>query len=315
MFKRRCLASRKTAFAAAILACALSMPGRAAAVKDATGAIIEVSDDTRIVSIGGAITEILYALGSSDKIIAVDQTSLFPPQATEKPNVGYMRALSAEGVLGVNPSVIVAQEGSGPKETIAILAAAKVPMVIVPDRFTGEGVIDKIKIIAQVVGQPQRAACLIGRVEKNLDALSATRSAIKQPLRVMFILSLREGRAMVSGRDTAADGIIKLAGGVNAIQDYAGYKQINDEAIVAANPDVVLVMTRSSQSITADETFAQPAFSLTNAAKRRAFVAMDGLYLLGFGPRTADAARDLARTMYPDIAAIPSPTSLDDCGG
>src|SRR4051812_9643521 len=131
-----------------VLAAALVMPAAAGAVtvRDASGRSIDVKDASRIVSVGGAVTEILYALGVSDRIVAVDSTSLFPADALkQKPNVGYMRALSAEGVLGLNPSLVLAIEGLGPKETVAVLEAATVPLVRVPDRFTAEGIVEKIR--------------------------------------------------------------------------------------------------------------------------------------------------------------------------
>jgi ABC-type Fe3+-hydroxamate transport system substrate-binding protein len=84
-----------------------SAPGSAGGitVKDATGRPVAISDATRIVSVGGAVTEILYALGLEQRVIAVDTTSLYPPRAlAEKPNVGYMRQLSPEGVLALGPS-------------------------------------------------------------------------------------------------------------------------------------------------------------------------------------------------------------------
>ena len=118
----------------------------------------------------------------------------------------------------------------------------------------------------------------------------------------MFVMSLLNGRAMVAGRSTAANEIIQLAGAVNAIDGYEGYKPINDEAIVAAKPDVVLSIARGKDSVEADAVFAHPAFALTPAAGNKAFISMEGLYLLGFGPRTAAAARDLAVKLYPALA-------------
>ena len=119
-------------------------------VKDGAGRSIAITDPSRIVSVGGAVTEILYALGLESRIIAVDSTSLYPPHAlAEKPSVGYMRQLSPEGVLGLGPSLVLAAEGSGPKDTIAVLEAASVPFVQIPDRFTGDGIVEKIRLIAQ----------------------------------------------------------------------------------------------------------------------------------------------------------------------
>jgi iron complex transport system substrate-binding protein len=128
------------------------------------------------------------------------------------------------------------------------------------------------------------------------------RSKIGTKKRVLFVLSLVNGRAMVSGKDTAADGIIRLAGGVNAIDEYEGYKPLSDEAAIAAKPDVVLTMQRGGPgTVDADSLFALPAFVASPAAASRAFVSMEGLYLLGFGPRSARAARDLALSLYPTL--------------
>ena len=120
---------------------------------------------------------------------------------------------------------------------------------------------------------------------------------------------------MVAGRNTAADGIIRMAGAVNAIDAYEGYKQISDEAVIAAGPDTVLVMQRGRDNIDAATVFSHAAFTATPAAARKSFIAMDGLYLLGFGPRTATAARDLAETLYPALghAVLPSERALGGC--
>lgn len=273
------------------------------------------AEEARIVAIGGAVTEILYALGADKEIVAVDTTSLYPPQAMkEKASVGYMRALSAEGVLGVRPSLILAVEGSGPKETMSVLKAANVPMVMVPDHHSGDGIVEKIQTVAKAVHADGRGKCLAAQVTQNLGELQTLRASIRIPKRVMFVLSLVSGRAMVSGRDTAADGIIKMAGAVNAVGDYEGYKQIGDEAVIAAKPDIILAMANAGPNpVTAGDLFALPAFSGTPAARGKHFVAMDGQYLLGFGPRTARAARDLATAVYADLpAATPAPTAARD---
>ncbi len=273
-------------------------------------------DTSRIVSIGGSITEILYALGVQQKIIAVDTTSLYPPSALqEKPNVGYMRQLSAEGVLGLSPTLILAIDGSGPKETIDILQQAKVPFVGVPDKFTGAGIIDKIAMISRDVGVPERGACLAGVVRNDIAALDAMRTQIRQRARVAFILSLANGRPMIAGRATAADGIITMAGGSNAFDDFEGYKMVNDEALIAAKPDAILAMQRGEHALSPDTVFSQPALAMTPAAEHKTLISMDGLYLLGFGPRTAGAARDLATALYPNITAANLPSEQNSSQG
>ena len=220
-----------------------------------------------------------------------------------------MRQLSPEGVLGLGPSLVLANDGAGPKETIAVLEAARVPFVRVPDTFTGEGIIEKIRLIAKATGTAERGECLARGCRPTSTRMAGLRQRIDRPRKVMFLLSFLNGRPMVAGRTTAADGIIRLAGGVNAIQDYEGYKPVNDEAVIAAQPDAVLAMERASFRLDAATVFAHPGFASTPAAARKSFISMDGLYLLGFGPRTARAARDLAAALYPHSVARRCPPS------
>lgn len=272
-------------------------------VHDARNRDVTVADAARTVSIGGAITEILYALGLESRLVGVDTTSLYPAAALhDKPNVGYMRQISAEGVLGLNPTLILAIQGAGPRETMDILETAKVPLVLVPETFSEQGLIEKIKLVGHAMGVDGRAECLATAVDADLAQLRALRAKVTKPVRVMFVMSLLNGRAMVAGHKTAADEIIQLAGAINAVDDYDGYKNIGDEAIVAARPDVVLSIERGKDSLQADAVYTHPGFALTPVAASKSFIAMDGLYLLGFGPRTAAAARDLSVKLYPALA-------------
>jgi len=286
-------------------------------VHDARNRDVAVTDVARTISIGGAITEILYALGLESRLVGVDTTSLYPAAALhDKPNVGYMRKISAEGVLGLNPTLILAIQGSGPPETMEILETAKVPLVLVPETFSEDGLIEKIKLVGHAMGVDARAECLSAAVAADLAQLRALRAKVTKPVRVMFVMSLQNGRAMVAGHKTAADEIIQLAGAANAVDDYDGYKVISDEAIVAAKPQVVLSIERGKDSLQADAVYTHPGFALTPVAANKSFIAMDGLYLLGFGPRTAAAARDLSVKLYPALAeggALTSALSTANC--
>ncbi|WJH42376.1 ABC transporter substrate-binding protein [Aliirhizobium terrae] len=115
----------------------------------------------------------------------------------------------------------------------------------------------------------------------------------------MFVLSISNGRLMAGGADTEAGAIIEMAGGINAAPSINGYKPLSDEAVIAAAPDVILAMSRGDHSITPEQMFALPSMQTTPAAADKALVSMDGLMLLGFGPRTPEAARALAAKIYP----------------
>jgi iron complex transport system substrate-binding protein len=316
--------SRRLFLASLGLALCLCTPAAPAAraekivVHDARGQDVAIGKTERVVSVGGAITEILYALGLEGRVVGVDATSIYPDRAlAEKPNVGYMRALSAEGVIGLNPQLILAVEGAGPRETLDVINSAKIPYVALPDNYTEQGIVEKIKLVAHAMDADARGACLTHAVAGDLAALKTLRANVTKPVRVAFLMSFLNGRAMVAGRKTAAHAVIEMAGAVNAVEGFEGYKPVSDEAIVAARPDVVLVMERGREELDANTVFAHPSFALTPAAAKKAFVSMDGLYLLGFGPRTAAAARDLALSLYPglaDKAAAWKPATLSvDC--
>lgn len=254
-----------------------------------------------IVSIGGSVTEIVYALGQEDRLVARDSTSSFPAAAEELPDVGYMRALSPEGVLSVSPNLIIAEDGAGPPETIAVLEQASIPFVTIPDEFSRDGVVRKILAVGDALDVADDAQALADQINTQLleaeEAADAIAGADKR--RVLFILSTRGGRVMASGQNTAANGIIEMAGAVNVITEFEGYKPLSDEAISAAAPDVILMMDRGGDHSTANaELFSMPALIGTPAAQTESVVRMNGLYLLGFGPRTADAVTDLNKALY-----------------
>lgn len=259
------------------------------------------ADAGRIVSVGGSITEIVYALGEEKRLVARDQTSLFPSEALALPDVGYMRALSPEGVLSVDPDGVLMLEGSGPPQALDVLKKASVPLVMIPDRYDGQGIVDKIRAVGAAMGAKHKAEDFAGKVSADLEDAARLTAGIEDRKRVLFILSLQGGKIMASGAHTAANGIIRMAGAVNAIEGFDGYRPLNDEAIISAQPDVVMMMSRGDGSEIPDaEIFAHPAIAATPAGRDRRIVRMDGLYLLGFGPRTAEAVRDLARSLYGD---------------
>ncbi|WP_011580781.1 MULTISPECIES: heme/hemin ABC transporter substrate-binding protein [Chelativorans] len=257
------------------------------------------ADPSRLVAIGGSLTEIVYALGEEELLAARDSTSIFPPQVRELPDIGYMRQLSPEGVLSVAPTAILALEGSGPPETMDVLAKGSVPLVRVPEEFDRDGILNKIRIVGAALGKTQKAEKLAASVGAEIDQAEAVTRGIAERKRVLFILSNQDGRILASGTGTAADGIIRMAGGLNAVSAFPGYKQVSAEAIIEARPDVILMMNRGGGLDVGDEElFANAAIAATSAGRNKAVVRMDGSYLLGFGPRTAGAIRDLAAALY-----------------
>ncbi|MEM9754363.1 MAG: ABC transporter substrate-binding protein [Pseudomonadota bacterium] len=247
----------------------------------------------RVLALGGSVTEIVFALGEGERLIARDTTSGHPAAALALPDVGYVRALSPEGVLSVSPDLIIAIEGSGPPEAVDVLQAADVEWVSVPEGYDVAAIRLKIETVAAALGVPDAGSALADEIERDLvEAVSET--ARDEPPRVLFVLSMQGGRIMAAGADTGAEGIITLAGGVNAMEGFDGYQQVSDEAVLLAQPDVILMMDRGGDHSAADsEILGHPALGQTPAAQSGAIVRQPGMLLLGFGPRTPEAVRAL----------------------
>ena len=258
-----------------------------------TPQLTQAQEATRVLSLGGAVTEIIYALGEGDRVIGRDSTSSFPPEVLDLPDVGYVRRLSPEGVLSMAPDVIIGTEGLGPPETLQVLQGANIPLTLVPEGYDGAAISEKIRIVAEALGVPGKGAELSQQVSEALAKALSERETDDTP-RVMFILSMQGGRIMAAGSNTGAQGIITLSGGVNALEGFEGYKQVTDEAILLADPDVILMMDRSGDHAADDAVILEhPVLGATKAAQSGAIVRQPGLVLLGFGPRTPEAVRAL----------------------
>lgn len=255
----------------------------------------------RIVAVGSAVTEIVYALGEGDRLVARDSTSYYPPEALDLPNVGYLRALSPEGVLSVNPDLVLAAMGSGPPQTMEVLHAARLEVVQVPENFTAENVLEKIAVIAAAIGAEDSAAALIDQVRAEMDETRALVESIasEDAPKVLFIISAANGRLIAGGEASAADGILKLAGARNAMTGFKGFKPVSEEAVIQAAPDAILMMNRTGpHAISAEDLFNHTAIAPTPAGQTRTLITMDGAHLLGFGPRIASTVADLAQALH-----------------
>lgn len=260
-----------------------------------------VAAQDRVIAAGGSVTEIVYALGQQDRLIARDTTSVFPPEVTALPDVGYLRALSPEGVLALSPDLVIAEADAGPPATMEVLRAAGVPVVTLQEAHSAEGIIAKITAVGAALNQQDAAAALASQISADMaQAQTLARDmAPEDQSKVLFILTLQDGKIMAAGQDTGADAMIALAGGQNAAQGFPGYKLMSDEAVIQAAPEVILMMDRARGHALDDAAlFALPALSGSPAAETGAVIRMNGLYLLGFGPRTAQAIGELSQALY-----------------
>ncbi len=296
------------AIAVAVL---MASPAAAADVTltDAGGRTVQIADASRILAVGGDITEIIYALGADARLVGVDATSQFPPTALqEKKNVGYMRALSTEGVISVGATLIIASERAGPPEVVKALKTTSVAYVEVPDQYSPLGIAAKVRLVARAVGAEAEGEKVVSQVEADFKALADGTRRIKQPVKAMFVLGVQNGRVSVAGQGTAAHAILELAGAKNVADAMSGYKPLTDEAMIELAPEVILNMRRSSDKDNHDVTqlLEMKGVQMTPAGAAKRVIQMDALYLLGFGPRAPHAARDLMRQIYPELGGEPA---------
>ncbi|MEM8844184.1 MAG: ABC transporter substrate-binding protein [Pseudomonadota bacterium] len=253
----------------------------------------------RIISIGGSITEILYEFNLQDKIVAVDTTSQYPSDAQDKPNVGYMRTLSAEPIIALNPDLILYLEGSGPAETIDQLSQAGINMVMIPNEYSIEGVKNKVGLVADAVDMQEEGQQLISNISAQEKQLNDYLSDIDQQANVIFIMMFDESSAMVAGKDTGADNMISMAKGKNVVDNFKSYKPLGAESITQLAPDYVLTTERAVKSFNNKaEILNTPLLKLTPAAENQNIIVMDELLLLGYSPRVVNATNQLAEELH-----------------
>ena len=257
----------------------------------------------RVAVAGGAITEVVYALDAAAMLIGSDTTSTYPAAALALPKMGYQRALSAEGVLSLRPDLLLASAEAGPPTAIQQIAAAGVRVITLPEQHDVQSVRDKISGSAKALDLAQRGDRLLQIFDSDwqaaMTAIQAQRKQQAPPLRVLFILSNSGTQAMVAGRDTAADAMIRYAGAVNALggkDGFKGYKPLTAESAIAAAPDVLMTTSEGLASMGGlEQLLKMPGLALTPAARNRRVIAdMDALLLLGFGPRLPVALRRLS---------------------
>lgn len=257
----------------------------------------------RIVSIGGALTETLYALGAQADLVGVDTTSLFPDAARQLPSVGYARALSAEGVLSLRPTLVVASQEAGPPAVLRQIESARVPLALLDADHRFEGVVARTQRLAALCGRVEAGRTLVAELQQRWaqaqDQVGKRATGSRSAPRVLFVLSHSMAQVRVSGGGTAADAMLRYAGTVNVLGSVDGYKPLTPEAAIAAAPDVILATEQGLQAAGGiDGLLKAPGLAQTPAGRARRVVALDALLLLGFGPRLPQAVAALADALH-----------------
>ncbi|WP_413736384.1 heme/hemin ABC transporter substrate-binding protein [Sodalis sp. RH21] len=248
---------------------------------------------TRIVSIGGDVTEIIYALGAGDRLVARDSTSLHPAETAALPDVGYMRQLNAEGILSMRPTLVIASALSKPSLALQQVAGSGVKVVTVPGEPDVATIGRKISTIAAALDLRGQGEALDEKISRELAAIPTA----PLPVKVLFIFNHSGMSTMAAGQDTAADAMIRSAGLQNAMQGFKHYQPLSQEGVIGSAPDLVLITTDGIKTLGGeDHVWQLPGLALTPAGREHRLLVLDDMAVLGFGLSTPEAITRLRQT-------------------
>lgn len=247
----------------------------------------------RIVSLNGSITEIIFALGSGDKVVGCDTSSFYPEKALSLPKIGYQRALSAEGILSLSPDLILGTDEAGPPTVLQQLEFTGKKALIQKTDYSLAGVVEKIQFVGKAIGKEKEAEKLTLEIEKQISKSGKEKSWKKLPV-ILFIYARGQGTVNVAGKETAGDEMIRQINAKNSITEFSGYKPINPESVFTNFPNLILIPSKSLESLGGEAgLWNLQGFNQIPVQKRVPIVQMDDLLLLGFSARFGEAVTSL----------------------
>ncbi|WP_019625869.1 hemin ABC transporter substrate-binding protein [Thioalkalivibrio sp. ALJT] len=241
--------------------------------------------DQRLVSIGGGVTETIFALGEGGRLVGVDTTSTYPETARALPTVGYQHTLPLEGIAALRPSALLHDGSAGPERTLRRLERMGIDEIVLPGEPGFEGFRARTLSLGDLFGRRDEAQKIIDSVATELEAVR--RKTPSEAPRAVFLMSHGEGATVAAGRATKADALLQLAGGRNVFSEFEGYRPVSVEALMQKHPDAVLTTGAAA----------------TDAALRGVPTLQgDTLFWLGFGPRLGQAVSEVATFLQRAVA-------------
>jgi len=258
----------------------------------------KANDSSSVVVAGGSITEIIYFLGKEKKLVGVDITSNFPPETSSLPSIGYVRNLSTEGILSLQPTLILGENDMGPPLVLRQLSISGVDSRIINETYSSNGILKKLECISSILGLYKLAELQKFTSLKEEIATLKTISNLNRDLKikVMLILTLEGMSPIIAGRGTSGDGFIKLTGATNVATSFEGWKPVSTESIIQFDPDFIIITNRGLNSFKNLENLSNsPSLKYTRASRNDKIFSEDGMAMLGFGLRTIETALKFAR--------------------
>lgn len=279
-------------------------PRLPATVRSADGKRVTVAAADRIVPLTGSLNEIVFSLGLGENVVARDITATFQ-QAAKLPVVTRAHDVSAESVLSLKPTVVLADTTTGPAEAIDQIRAAGIPLVVLEPAKSLADVRPRIVAVAAALGVPKAGGDLTSRTEQRIAKVRESVPARSAKPRVAF-LYLRGSAAvyLLGGRDSGAGSLLEAAGAVDAGRASGltkDFTPVTSEALAKAAPDAILVMSKGLDSVGGVDGLARiPGVAETPAGLDRRVVSIEDGVLLNYGPRTDQVLKSLVDQLYED---------------
>ncbi len=270
---------------------------------------VTITDTSRIVAmdLSGSLAATVWGLGFGDSLVGRDVSTTFPG-ARDLPLVtSGGHTVNAESVIALRPTLVITDGTIGPRDVVEQLRDVGIQVVFVDSEASFEGAADLARQVGAILGAPAAGEALADRIDDEVRATIADIERIApadgERLRMVFLyLRGASGIYYLFGSESGADQLIEALGGVDVASElgWGGMKPLTDEAMVAADPDLILVMTSGLESVGGVEGLveAKPAIAITKAGQHGRFVDMEDGQILSFGPRSAEVLDALARAIY-----------------
>ncbi|RIJ76942.1 hemin receptor [Nakamurella silvestris] len=281
-----------------------------ATVKDAQGTSVTITDTSRILALDlyGSLSRTVFELGLGDKVVGRDTSSRFPEIAGLPLVTQNGHELNGEAILELAPTVILTDTTLGPWDVILQMRESGIPVVVVDSHRNMTNIASLTEAVADALGVPELGAELGSRSEseakkKIAEIARIAPSRVQDKLRMVFLyVRGQAGIYYMFGEDSGADALIEAVGGYDVSGEigWKGMKPVNDEGLIAAQPDLILMMSGGLESVGGVDGLLErlPAIAQTPAGQHRRIVDMDDTEVLSFGPRTADVLDALATAIY-----------------
>ena len=277
-----------------------------AAIIDATGNEVVVEDINRIVVLNGDVTEVVFALGLGDNVVGVDTSATYPAEALALPKIGYQRSLSAEGILSMEPSVVIGNTLAGPPEVIEQVRSTGTPVVIVEPAISLSAAASKIRSVGQALGVSDAGEEIATGLEMEIAEVKAAAADAEDKPTAVFLYMRGLDSLFLAGQFDLSHELFEASGaigggGVLGVTDR--FIPLTAEALAAADPDCIVVFTSGLETVGGREGLLKvPGVAQTAAGQEGCILDFDGQYIAGGGPRTGSALKELLAAFHPDLA-------------